>query len=171
MIVESIDSRNDLYSVSDIIDDRLIQDIPEEDFLSYDFENFENHEDRPRRLIKLHKQSVLAKINIDLFTKLPTISKMVGIQFKTIKTVYWLDLPGYKLEPHLDDDRVNCAMQIYLWGDDVGTTFYEDESLKVRKAFNFVPNTGYIMKQNADQLHGVDSTVTKPRLSCYSWLD
>lgn len=171
MIVESIDSRNDLYSVNNIINDALIQDLAKEDFLSYEFEDFEDHEDRPRRLLKLHKESVLTKINFDLFTKLPMISQKVGMKFKTIKTVYWLDLPGYKLEPHLDDNRVYCAMQIYLWGDDVGTTFYEDESLKVRKAFNFVPNTGYIMKQNADQLHGVDSTVTKPRLSCYSWLD
>lgn len=182
MEINAIDQYNNLFSLKNIINQNLIDNLVKEDFFSYDFETFENHETRPRRLLKITKENILNKISLDLFIKLPKISKILNVDFKTIKTVYWLDLPGYKLGPHLDDDRVHYAMQLYLWGDPIGTTFFKvdkpsrnlkfrTKDLEIRKAFDFVPNTGYLMKQNDYQVHAVVDTIMKPRLSCYSWLD
>jgi len=62
-------------------------------------------------------------------------------------------------------------MQIFLSDapEQLGTVFYNKD--EVRKAFNFTKNSGYIMFNNSEQLHGMENKVSAnvQRLTSYSY--
>lgn len=70
----------------------------------------------------------------------------------------WEDSPEYTILPHVDNDNINYAIQIYLndADPDCGTCMYQNG--QVIYQVPFVKNTGYILKNGANSWHGM----TKP---------
>lgn len=200
MNITSVDERNDLFVIDNLINENLLKELDSIDFSKgWAIEKQEGQEEKPRSIIK--SKDVLNKIAFDIFAKLKTIGKSVGADFTSIdwndfadnRINFWLDNAGFELGQHLDDKRIKWAMQVYLWGDAVGTTFYnykdpnadflqdisetkwicdvDKEHLNVRHKFAFKSGSGYLMKQNKNQIHGLEQSVQGPRLSCYVWLD
>ena len=74
--------------------------------------------------------------------------------FKFLNVSIWKDLPGYCIAEHVDNIRVQAAMQIYLndLPTSLGTWFEETE-------IPCVPNSGYIMNNQHQPRHGMKTPV------------
>jgi len=70
----------------------------------------------------------------------------------------WEDSPEYTIDPHVDNDAINYAVQIYLndANPDCGTCMYRDGEVIYQVPFK--KNTGYILKNGVNSWHGM----TKP---------
>jgi len=70
----------------------------------------------------------------------------------------WEDSPEYTIDPHVDNDAINYAVQIYLndADPDCGTCMYRDGEVIYQVPFK--KNTGYILKNGVNSWHGM----TKP---------
>ena len=69
----------------------------------------------------------------------------------------WIDYPGYYLIPHVDDNRIKLAIQIYI-GDQQqpGTSFYGSRNLsnKIHEVL-YKRNRGYALFNNNKSWHAV----------------
>jgi hypothetical protein len=91
-------------------------------------------------------------------------------------SVFWLDLPGFDCAVHIDGSLPG-ALQMYWVGEpDLGTCFYHDSAgTQVRKHFDFISNTGYIMANpdnNAEftgLFHGTPNSVPKGKFRVTSY--
>jgi hypothetical protein len=74
--------------------------------------------------------------------------------FKFLNVSIWKDLPGYCIADHVDNVRVQAAMQIYLndLPTSLGTWFEETE-------IPYVQNSGYIMNNQHQPRHGMKNPV------------
>lgn len=90
-----------------------------------------------------------------------------GLKFRTANI--WKDTVGYKINNHVDNDRVVAAMQIYLSEDcaDIGTVFSDCIEIV------FKQNFGYIMDNKNKLIHGMKKAVPADytRLSFYALFD
>ena len=87
-------------------------------------------------------------------------------------TGFWLDEAGFFMEPHLDNSGLFASMQIFLNKNhsNLGTAFYNaDETLRFQPEYKI--NTGYIMLNNGEQLHGMENPVPNNsyRICSYTW--
>lgn len=83
------------------------------------------------------------------------------LSFKGI--TLWKDDKDFWMAPHLDNDRVKIAVQIYLDNRNSPGTQFKDRLIKYGR------NRGYIMYNNADMLHSVPKQVPhEGRLSVYA---
>ena len=197
MSIIAIDDRTDLFAVKDLISDELMEKISKVELMDIPFTAMEWQEDWARR--KLHNwytpNSIFEQIEEELNSQSETIGKAIGRTVKEITTIFWLDLPGFTVIPHIDNPEVDVAFQLYLKDcDNIGTVFYNieeeeieirddaqrwhyvgprlaDEFSSIRHTFDCVKNTGYIMLNNKQQLHGVPTTLSedKLRLSAYCY--
>jgi len=78
----------------------------------------------------------------------------------------WIDNAGYKLEPHIDDDRIKLSVQIYLSDNNKGTSLYDKEG-NVRYTFPFKYNYGYALYNGPHSDHGVEEVKDDGRTSLY----
>jgi len=75
----------------------------------------------------------------------------------------WKDDVDFAMSPHLDNDRVRVAVQIYLDDRESPGTQFGDRMIKYGR------NRGYIMYNNPTMIHGVpDQTPHEGRLSIYA---
>ena len=198
MKITAIDSRKDLFEVKDVLSNETmnklseveLEDLPWKEMNYKD--TFEGGEAR-RKITDFASGSIFEQITVEINTHKETISKAIGRNIKNIYLVFWLDMPGFHFPLHIDNPSVDIAFQLYLKDcDGAGTIFYtpkdseieikndwqhwhyrpEDENYHtapLRHAFNCVKNTGYIMLNDYNQLHGVPITLGKDdlRLSAY----
>jgi hypothetical protein len=91
----------------------------------------------------------------------PAISELtqnVKLRFNVTPTL-WRDQEGYCCALHPDDYTRNPTAQIYVDGDqDQGTSFQIDGKLV---CLPFVPNSGYLMDNAVQPIHGMLSAVGK----------
>lgn len=188
MRIEPIDTQKDLFAVNDVIDPDLIDRLRLDDLGSYKQTPQLRQEFLPRRTIHEYNGSVLEDISNNIRSKLPHINSLLDTSYTQVLISYWRDLPGFEMSTHIDNPRIDIAMQIYLDAPDenFGTVFYSatesdvDEKddiqkwylnnydLPVRHTFKSLPNTGYLMFNNKLQAHGVPNIVEdKHRISCY----
>jgi len=169
--IQSVDTRRDLFQVADILDSDTLIRLSYEALESLPYTKQEWQEDwKRKRLIEL-PGSVLETIASEINSKRTHISELVGLDITKIDTRFWLDYEGFFCGRHIDNPGVDYVMQIFLSDAPInlGTVFFDDG--KIRKAFDFTKNSGYIMFNNDSQLHGMEQRVPKnvQRLTSYSY--
>jgi hypothetical protein len=193
VLIQSIDNKNDLYTIKDIVSDELLHKLSQEILEAIPYQPMEWQEYLPRRKLSKLPGSVLSQIDEHINTQKDTIGKAINQTIEHIGTTFWFDQEGFTMGAHIDNPGVGKVMQIYLSDcEDAGTVFYDvsdDEiiikddaqkwhydgphpPLKIRKAFDFTENNGYIMINNQLQLHGVPHKLGKKqkRLSVYCYI-
>jgi len=194
MQIEAVDDKKDLFEIKNVLPNKLIQEFKKIPVETAPFTKMNWQEDMPRRKLTQMPGSVLSQIHEFINDNKDAIAKYIGNNINHINTAFWYDLEGFDFSPHIDNPGVEKVMQIYLSNcPNAGTVFYnvKDEEvqvrdddqvwhyegprppLNVRKAFDFVENTGYIMFNGKHQLHGVPNKISKDdlRLSVYCWIN
>ena len=193
MQIQAVDHNDDLYAVSDVFDPDLLARLHSKDLLAYEWQKVDCQEDLLRRQLKYSKDDVLHEIYTQFHTKehIQQLSDTLGEEFDRASSCFWLDLPGYTIDNHPDNPGVRNVIQIFLWPNNasLGTEFFHNvaepselddqgrwtnpsqeniNDRRLRKKFDYVVNTGYIMK-NRSHLHGMTTPVPKDslRLSLY----
>ena len=161
----------DLFEVSLLLPDDLLVELSKLPLETVPFTKQEWQEDWNRRLLIPTQGSVLETIAEYYNSRKSDIGKSIGLDITKIDTRFWFDYEGFDCGRHIDNDGVDYVMQIFLSEapTDLGTVFYEDD--RVRKAFEFTKNSGYIMFNNKRQTHGMEQKVPKgvQRLTSYSY--
>jgi hypothetical protein len=109
--------------------------------------------------------TVYDNLTVDLNSAFGRTLKFNGISI-------WKDGPGYKYGRHIDTDRINLGIQIYLVDGpaDLHTKFYfQDQILQS----TYKKNHGYIMDNSNKLQHGIETPVPEDyvRYSLYSSWD
>ena len=161
----------DLFEVSLLLPDDLLVELSKLPLDTVPFTKQEWQEDWNRRLLVPTQGSVLESIVEYYDSRKSDIGKSIGLDITKIDTRFWFDYEGFDCGRHIDNDGVDYVMQIFLSEapPNLGTVFYEDD--RVRKAFKFTKNSGYIMFNNKGQTHGMEQKVPKgvQRLTSYSY--
>ena len=194
MQITSVDSKQDLYHMKDVLPNELITELRKIPLDTAPFTKMDWQEHMPRRRLTQMPGSVLTQIHQNLNDNKSQIANAIGQHINTIDTAFWYDLEGFDFSPHIDNPGVEKVMQIYLSDcNNAGTVFYnvkdsdvevrEDAQvwhyqgprppLDIRQAFEFKENTGYLMINGKHQLHGVPNKIGKDdiRLSVYCWIN
>jgi len=196
MQLQAVDHNDDLWAVSDVFDPDLLARLHSKDLFAYEWQKVDCQEDLLRRQLKYNKDDVLHEIYLQFHTKehLQQLSDTLGEEFDRVSSCFWLDLPGYTIDNHPDNPGVRNVIQIFLWPNNasLGTEFFHNvaelseldeegrwinpsqeniNDQRLRKKFDYIVNTGYIMK-NRYQIHGMTAPVPKNsfRLSLYGHL-
>tara|TARA_B100001057_G_scaffold207381_1_gene208086 strand:+ start:6478 stop:7005 length:528 start_codon:yes stop_codon:yes gene_type:complete len=171
MHINPVDERVDLFQITDVLDISTIENLSREALESLPYTTQEWQTDWKRKRLVILPGSVLESIHNEYNTKRDLIGEAVGLDITSIDTRFWLDFEGFDCGKHVDNDGVNYVMQVFLSEApaNLGTVFYNNDSL--RKAFNFTKNSGYIMFNNGQQMHGMEQKVPKDvlRLTSYSY--
>lgn len=178
MIIEPVDSLNDLFLVIDPISNELMAKLSKEDFWQYSWERQDMQQNWNRR--KLIPNALLQQIDEEYLDLLDQIELAVNIKFthKHCYSSFWLDYENFTCGIHEDGAERNytplMAMQIYLTeaNHDLGTVWYNDaEGKSIRYQFPYKKNTGYLMLNRPGQYHGMTNSVPAGhlRLSSYTY--
>lgn len=171
MTITPVDSKNDLFFVDDIYTSEILRQIAETDHLLSDCEIQDLQELYPRKKIK-NSKPVYKQINEYIKNLNQSIQSTIGMDFDACDTGFWLDLPGFDMQSHLDNDGVYAAMQIYLTENTkpMPTVFYNSDG-SVRFEPQYRVNSGYLMLNNMNQWHAMPYTVpnNEYRLTSYTW--
>ena len=193
MKIKTVDEKNNLFIVEDIIDWKLIHEFNREDINSYSWEDQGGWWDSPRHKLLYNENSALGRIRSSLSDTPKQINDILKTNFKSIAMNCWHDLEGFECGDHIDNPEVKSVLHFYIGeaSPDLGTVFYNAEeedvedinddqrwhlkkcNLPIRYNFKFIQNTGYIMFNNRTQAHGVTGTISAKdkRVSCYCYLD
>jgi hypothetical protein len=193
MQIQAVDHNDDLWAVSDVFDPDLLARLHSKDLYAYEWQKVNMQEDLLRRELTYSKEDVLHEINTQINNKenLQQLSDTLEVKVHRVNSKFWMDLEDYIITNHPDNPAVRNVIQIFLWPNDasLGTEFFHNvaESSELdeqgswtnpsqenindqhlRKKFDYVVNTGYIMK-NRYQIHGMTTPVPKNsfRLSLY----
>ena len=196
MQIQAVDHNDDLWAVSDVFDPDLLARLHSKDLYAYEWQKVNMQEDLLRRELTYSKEDVLHEINTQINNKenLQQLSDTLGVKVHRVNSKFWMDLEDYIITNHPDNPAVRNVIQIFLWPNDasLGTEFFHNvaESSELdeqgswtnpsqenindqhlRKKFDYVVNTGYIMK-NRYQIHGMTTPIPKNsfRLSLYGHL-
>ena len=173
MTITPVDDKLDLFSVVDLFPEPILERLKQTDHLQSDWSRMDWQEDWNRRRVTPRPGSVYAEIDLFVKSKLPEIEEITQTSILSCDTAFWLDLPGFTTNPHLDNDGVFIAMQVYLTeypGIEMATEFYDsDNTIRFKPAYRI--NHGYFMINNPNQRHGMLTPVPDNtyRLSSYTW--
>jgi hypothetical protein len=178
MIIEPVCPK--LFQVSDILPESVVEEIKNLDWLNLPTDAPPLQEMMIRKRVKDEEVITLTKINQLLEKHGKQIGELFNLKFNHIRTLWWLDLPGFTSGIHIDS--TGCpALQAY-WiapGIKYGTHFYSTNSYNPRqstliKGFDFIPNTGYLNDLTGDDsekiYHGMLNPVPENtfRISSYT---
>ncbi len=141
---------------------------------------FDLHFDEKENFVKLENQHELNRKKLsmddDNMKKLTVFfmnSKITSALEKKFETKLkfesvdlWIDGKGYKLAPHVDDNRIKLHLQIYLSDNNKGTSLYDSQG-NIFFTFPFRKNYGYSLLNNEYSQHGVEEIETDGRTSIY----
>ena len=171
MIITPVDNKNDLFFVENIYPQNLLDDLRAVDHLATPGRSEEMQEHWPRKKL-YHTDNVYDTINKYVQSVQAVIEESIKVRFTSCDTAFWLDLPGFDMENHLDNDGVFAAMQIYLTENTkhMPTVFYNSDG-SVRFQPEYRVNSGYLMLNNKNQWHAMPYTVpdNEYRLTSYTW--
>ena len=196
MQIQAVDHNDDLWAVSDVFDPDLLARLHSKDLHAYEWQKVNMQEDLLRRELTYSKEDVLHEINTQINNKenLQQLSDTLEVKVHRVNSKFWMDLEDYIITNHPDNPAVKNVIQIFLWPNDasLGTEFFHNvaesseldeqggwtnpsqeniNDQRLRKKFDYIVNTGYIMK-NRYQIHGMTAPVPKNsfRLSLYGHL-
>ena len=179
MQIHPVNQSDGLYSISEVFDKQLLEELHKKDLYSYPWEKENMQTNLLRRKLLYAEDDILAELDKSINSKenLQQLSDTFNKQFYGISPMFWLDEPGYTIGNHPDNPVVGEVIQVYLWPNtvDLGTNFYQNTAgeeeldkhgsftnpseenmynLKILKQFPYEVNTGYLMK-NLYQIHGM----------------
>ena len=178
MKITAVDSAKDLFLVEDIFAPELLSDLSTDNI---DWQVQGQQENFPRGVIDANTcPSSHSFYRMAEYLNGAYIESYFTKFFKRDTLLHvpriWYDEPGFSMKEHIDGDqnpRPDVALQIYLGQNQgqSGTTFYHMDK-SVRYDFEYNYNTGYLMKNNKSQLHGVKPNSSEhTRLSLYVGMD
>ena len=176
MKIVAIDNRNDLFSVSEIIDYDVLDQFNNIDLNTVSCSKFPfKYERFPRNVIESFDNEVISEVRYQISKSVETVNRELDTSFGNVRpedVKLWWDLPGFSSCLHLDNSTVLNSMQIYLGeaNENLGTVFYNSNNREdVRYRFKYIKNTGYIMFNNEHQYHSMEDIITKndKRISSY----
>ena len=140
------------------------------DIGNLNFDRLENQENYPRKRLsyneKLSKQLHIFFMNSKITNAL---AKKFNIDLRFKSVDIWIDNKNYELLPHIDNDSIKLALQIYLGNNHPGTSLYQNKDDKTSfYTFKFKENHGYAMLLNDKTFHGVDKIEKDGRISLYA---
>lgn len=172
MNITQVDNTPNLFQVDSIYPQELLAEFAAMDHLQTDWRTEDWQAEYPRRRLICSPDSIYAQLENCVRAHLRCISKSIGLHMAACDTGFWLDLPGFSMAPHLDNLGVSSSMQIYLKVDDsaLGTVFYNPDG-SIRYESPYTANTGYIMINGPQQMHGMNNPVPADscRISSYTW--
>ena len=130
--------------------------------------DFSQQSDTPWELQEMQEELPRRKISYLLDSPVETVhnyfqslSMFSHLNFMGISL--WDDDQNFWMKPHLDNDRVKVAVQIYLDNRNSPGTQFGD------RLISYGRNRGYIMYNTPDMLHGVPKQIPhEGRLSVYA---
>jgi hypothetical protein len=148
MIIEPVCPK--LFQVKDILPESVVEEIKNFDWLNLPTDVPPMQAQMIRKRIKAEEIIELYKINHLLEKHSKQIGEFLNLKFTNMRTLWWLDLPGFISHIHIDSTE-GTALQAY-WiapGINYGTHFYSTKSHEPKpppliKGFDFIPNTGYL---------------------------
>lgn len=172
MKITEVDSQSNLYLIENFYSQELVGQFIAIDHLAASWKKEEWQDQYPRRRLTYEPNSIYQLL--DQYTKkqLGNLSGAIGLELMACDTGFWLDEAGFCMTPHFDNDGVKVSMQIYLNENDskLGTAFYNTDNT-VRYTTKYLINTGYLMINGPDQMHGMGVPVPAStyRISSYTW--
>lgn len=173
MNITAVDQQKNLFKIENILPDSLVQEILSTDWMAEPWDLMEWQEHWNRR--KISDTPLLNRVDEYLNSILPAIGEACEIGVNQCHTIVWLDQPGLTVPPHLDNQGMPIAMQLY-WNindQNLGTEFYHDADGKsVRYKCPYTVNTGYLMLNNTlEQWHGMMHAIPEGtyRLCSYTY--
>lgn len=172
MNIIAVDNSANLFRVESLYPQDLLDKFAMVDHLQTDWQKQGWQEEYPRRRLIYSADSIYAQLENCVKAHLQTIAKIIGMDIMACDTGFWLDLPGFSMTPHLDNEGVKASMQVYLNINEssLGTVFYHaDRSIRYQSPY--VKNTGYVMINGPQQTHGMGYPVPDDsyRISSYTW--
>ena len=149
--------RPDVYSIKNLFEPETLTVLLNKLDLEHNWQLQESQEFFPRQTLPWLTDGILDEVWCML-----NALDFSRFKFKFLNVSIWKDLPGYCINPHIDNTRVKAAMQIYLndLPKELGTWFEETE-------ISYVQNSGYIMNNQYQPVHGMKHPVP-PGLVRYS---
>jgi hypothetical protein len=141
-----------LYQITDILPASLLAELQAVNWLDWPYPQDAIEETNRKSLTVT---GVLEQVNQYIIDITPIIQQHVGITFnnppRLANTVWWLDTENFTSAMHSDTD-IAATMQLYWHGaDTLGTIFFEENGVTIKKYFVFEPNTGYlVLNQNSN---------------------
>jgi len=131
------------------------------------FEKLENQSDLNRKKLSRHDDD-MKKITVFFMNSKITqaLEKKFNTNLKFRSVDIWVDGKGYKLSPHVDDERIKLHLQVYLSDFNKGTSIYDSQG-NVVFTFPFRTNYGYALLNNKHSHHGVEEIESDGRTSLY----
>lgn len=182
MRITAVDHYQDLFEVSDVFPQHIVDHIMSTDWLAAPWSRQSGQETWARRRIDDSVLSWLPQWEKYFDTLLPQIEQAMNRTLTGYRgTAWWVDEPGFTCSMHTDG-QMPGAMQIAWIGaaEDLGTCFYHQRDKNtLRHRFQCQPNTGYIMintpnsqGEHRPQWHAMLNAVPPGtfRLTSYSWL-
>lgn len=178
MIIVPVDNRLNLFRVENVLSEKTIEKIQQENFANYPYELQEGQLDWNRK--KLLSNDLFKQIDVEFNNKLDKIELATNVSFitKHCYSSFWLDYSGFLCPVHEDGAERGytpaMAMQLYLSEspDKLGTTWYYDANGKqIRYEFPYKINTGYLMFNGPGQWHGMINAIPAGhnRISSYTY--
>lgn len=159
MLVQPVDSDNNLYQVSNLIPQDLADKILATKWMDLKYTREQYQESWSRRRIDnnelpwvtqwdKHMESIWDDVIIQRFQShfKKTILPYPG-------TAFWVDEPGFVCPIHTDGSLPGSVHIMWYGRSNLGTTFYNNKDTRdVRYHVEFKPNNGYIMINQSDDL-------------------
>ena len=176
---------NNLYRVTDVFPQEIIDFCKTANWDFYDWEFQLKQEELPRKLLKLQSCPELLPLKNISITLAKELEEKLNWNFEHIDRIIvslWRDIHGYKSPIHRDFDpdevaqkgyfNIPISMQVYLSesNNDLGTKFYYDrEKTQIKYFFPYEINTGYLQINDHDQWHEMMGNIGKDenRISCH----
>lgn len=181
MQITPVDQDNNLFAVSEMIPQSLVDRILQTPWLNLQF-SLEEGNRNLRRRIDNNELPWISEWHDCVSDLWHTVQQSTGCKhYKYLDTGFWVDMPTYTCPLHTDGELPG-SMQMYWVGSttDIGTTWYHyKDPEKIRHRFEFIVNTGYIMINQPEangyrklQWHGMLTPVPENsfRVTSYSWL-
>jgi len=151
MKITPLDDANRLFAISEIFSEELVAELLALDWPNLPWHDSEGQEMWLRRSIITDFEPAIIKANAVIAELHSYIEHVCQVEFKYStnqgSTVWWYDEPGFDVPIHTDGE-LPATMQIFWTAPSttLGTCFYNTKRQHdLKKAFDFVPNTGYIM--------------------------
>lgn len=181
MQITPVDQDGNLFAVSEMIPQSLVDQILQTPWLDLQF-SLEEGNRNLRRRIDDNELPWIREWHDCVSDLWHTLQQSTGCKhLKYIDTGFWVDMPTYTCPLHTDGELPG-SMQMYWVGStsDIGTTWYHyKDPDKIRHRFEFIVNTGYLMINQPEangyrklQWHGMLTPVPENsfRVTSYSWL-
>jgi len=181
MQITPVDQDNNLFYISDVFPQSLVDQIISTDWMSLPWQRQEGQESWARR--RIENQALTWNSEWDSYCEQlwPKIADSIGFKVLGYQgTAWWVDEPEFICTMHTDGEMPGAMQMTWIGNKNLGTAFYYYKNLdSLRHQFVVNPNTGYIMI-NRPQLNGYRKlqwhAMLNPvpnnqfRVSSYSWI-